>query len=138
MRTENIDYKNLLIEHNVRPSNYRIHILSLIDQKQNHPTADELYKDLIDTYPTLSKMSVYNNIEALVEAGLIRRVAIENTEVRYDSILDEHGHFKCIKCGCVKNFDLSSNLLSLDSLMGYEVLEKDVFFKGVCPDCQKL
>lgn len=138
MKIGNMNYKDLLIKHDVRPSNYRIRILKMIDENQIHPTADELYQSLIDEFPTLSKMSVYNNIDALVDAGLIRRLTIENNEVRYDCILSEHGHFKCIKCGQIYNFDLDDSLMSLDHLNGFKILEKDVFVKGVCPDCQKL
>ena len=62
----------LLIERKVRPSNYRIKILQCLEDKKLHPTADEMYLNLIEEFPTLSKMSVYNTIDTLLEAGLIR------------------------------------------------------------------
>lgn len=131
------EIQELLIEHKVRPSIYRIKILQCLDDKKLHPTADEIYMNLIEEFPTLSKMSVYNTIQVLLEAGLVRELTIENNEVRYDSLLDQHGHFKCVKCGKVFNFELDMSFTAISGLTHFKIEQKDVFFKGVCPDCQK-
>jgi Fur family transcriptional regulator, peroxide stress response regulator len=129
--------KNLLIEHQIRPSNYRIRVLQCLEDKKLHPTADEIYQNLTKEYPTLSKMSVYNTIDILQKSGLIRSITIENNEVRYDALLEEHGHFKCTVCGKISNFGLDMKQLMITGLDRFQIEEKDVFFKGVCPDCLK-
>lgn len=133
-----VNFKELLIQHNIRPSNYRIRILECLADKKLHPTADEIYQNLIQEFPTLSKMSVYNTIYTLVEGGLIRKITIDNTEVRYDSFMEDHGHFRCEKCGKVTNFDVKMSEITFGGLHGFKIVDKDVFFKGVCPSCQKL
>jgi len=128
--------RKTLIEHGVRPSNYRIRILQCLEDNKLHPTADQMYQNLLGEFPTLSKMSVYNTIEALLDAGLIREVTIENNEVRYDSHLEEHGHFKCNHCGKIFNFEIDFNSIKLNGLDRFLIKDQDIFLKGICPECQ--
>ncbi len=128
--------KNYLVEHGIRPSNYRIRILQCLEDNKIHPTADQMYQNLLGEFPTLSKMSVYNTIEVLLEAGLIREITIENNEVRYDSHLEDHGHFKCNHCGRIFNFDIDFNSLRLSGLDQFIIKDQDIFLKGICPECR--
>lgn len=128
--------KNYLVEHGIRPSNYRIRILQCLEDNKMHPTADQIYQNLLNEFPTLSKMSVYNTIEVLLDAGLIREITIENNEVRYDSHLEDHGHFKCNHCGKIFNFDIDFNSLHLNGLDQFIIKDQDIFLKGICPECQ--
>ena len=128
--------KNYLVEHGIRPSNYRIRILQCLEDNKIHPTADQMYQNLLGEFPTLSKMSVYNTIEVLLEAGLMREITIENNEVRYDSHLEEHGHFKCNHCGRIFNFDIDFNSLRLSGLDQFIIKDQDIFLKGICPECR--
>lgn len=128
--------RNNLIEHGVRPSNYRIRILQCLEDDKLHPTADQMYHNLLNEFPTLSKMSVYNTIDALLSAGLIREITIENNEVRYDSNLMDHGHFKCNHCGKIFNFEIDLSSLKISGLNQFVVKDQDVFLKGICPECQ--
>lgn len=125
-----------LIEHGVRPSNYRIRILQYLDDEKLHPTADQMYHNLLSEFPTLSKMSVYNTLESLLDAGLARKLTIENNEVRYDSILHDHGHFKCNHCGKIYNFDIDFTSIRISGLNQFIVKDQDLFLKGICPECQ--
>lgn len=128
--------KNYLVEHGIRPSNYRIRILQCLEDNKIHPTADQMYQNLLSEFPTLSKMSVYNTIEVLLDAGLIREITIENNEVRYDSHLEDHGHFKCNHCGRIFNFDIDFNSLRLSGLDQFIIKDQDIFLKGICPECR--
>ncbi len=130
-----MNFKEILVKHNVQPSNYRIKVLECLSHHEDHPTAEQLYQNLAEVFPTVSKMSVYNTIEVLLSAGLIKRITIENNEVRYDSMLENHGHFKCGSCGKVYNFDIDMNHLPFKGLENFEIEQKDVYFKGICPSC---
>lgn len=128
--------RSQLIEHGVRPSNYRIRILQYLEDEKLHPTADQMYHYLLSEFPTLSKMSVYNTLDTLLEAGLIRELTIENNEVRFDSIIKDHGHFKCNHCGKIYNFDIDFMSLKISGLNQFIVKDQDVFLKGICSECQ--
>ena len=74
-------------------------------------------------------------LKVLVEAGVVRELMIENNEARYDIITDFHGHFKCERCGDIHNFSIRLDDLAYKGLGSYLIKQRDVYFKGVCPDC---
>ena len=42
----------------------------------SHPTADEVYTQVAATHPTISKGTVYRNLNKLTENGMLRRIPI--------------------------------------------------------------
>lgn len=125
----------ILKEKNVKPSLQRLKILEFLFRTNNHPTVDEIYSALIKDIPTLSKTTVYNTLNLFIESELVKLVNIENTESRYDAIPEEHGHFKCRKCGKIYDFHFDMNMIDSQIPPGFIVSEKDVFFKGICREC---
>lgn len=55
-----------LIEHNIRPSVQRVAIMQYLLDHRTHPTADDIYTELVKTMPTLSRTTVYNTLQLLV------------------------------------------------------------------------
>lgn len=129
-----MNYIELLKTKNIQPSNYRIKVLECLSSHEEHLSVDMLYQALAQVFPTVSKMSIYNTIEVLLKAGLIRRINIDN-EVRYDSMLENHGHITCECCGKIYNFDVNMDHLPVNGLENFIVKFRDVYFKGICPDC---
>ncbi len=109
--------------------------MEYLNKNQCHPTVDQVYKDLQSEIPTISKSTVYNTLNLFIEAGLIRALNIEDNEIRYDIITKNHGHFKCGKCGRIFNFSIDLNNFIAEELTGFEISDKNVYFKGICPGC---
>jgi len=131
-------YKNLSTELeniNIRPSIQRVAVLNYLINNFFHPTVDQIYKDLQSVIPTLSKTTIYNTLDLFVEAGLVKILTIEDNETRYDIITEPHGHFKCNECRTIFNFTLDLDSMESEELNGFKVIDKDVYFKGVCPKC---
>ena len=126
---------NIFKERNVRPSYTRMRIMEYLVTNRSHPTADEIYGSLVGEIPTLSKTTVYNSLNAFVEAGLARVITIEDNEARFDADVSDHGHFKCDKCGRIYDFPADMAGLHSKALSGFKVSQRDVYFKGVCPRC---
>ncbi|MBI9107694.1 MAG: transcriptional repressor [Spirochaetales bacterium] len=125
----------LLREHDVKPTIVRLKIYDYLITQKNHPTADTVYKSLLGEMPTLSKTSVYNTMDLFAEKNLIQAITIEENETRFDADTSDHGHFKCINCGEVFDFnvDLSEMMHSLPK--DFSIKERHVYFKGTCPAC---
>lgn len=104
-------------------------------QNRTHPTVDQIYIDLHRELPTLSKATVYNTLRVLVKANLVRVVTIEDNETRYDIQVDDHGHLKCDQCGRIYNFQITMNALESDDLDQFQIRERNVYFRGICPRC---
>ena len=125
----------LLRASGVKPSHQRMKVLSFLLSQQTHPTVEAIHSALLPQISTLSKTTVYNTLNALVEAGLVRVVHIEDNETRYDVVMGEHGHFKCERCGNVTDFEVDMNPLMQKMPDGFRVRERNVYFKGICTKC---
>jgi Fur family transcriptional regulator, peroxide stress response regulator len=128
--------KSLKIK-NIRLSHQRLKVLEFLTLNQCHPTVDQIYNSLHIEVPTLSKTTVYNTLNSLTEAGLVRVITIEDNETRYDIRTDNHGHFKCESCKDIFDFDIDIDKFSTYGLKDFEVNDKNVYFKGLCPKCTK-
>ena len=73
-----------------------------------HPTADEVYQEVAKAHPNISRGTVYRNLNQLAQAGKILRVQVANAPDRYDHCSQEHGHFHCLCCGQVFDYQLKS------------------------------
>ena len=129
------DLKILLKEKGLSLSHQRLKVLEYLSSHHCHPTVEQIYLNLLDEIPTLSKSTVYNTLKTLVEIGVVKELLIENNEARYDIITDFHGHFKCEHCGKIYNFEVELNDTHFSSLNNFLIKQQDVYFKGVCPDC---
>ena len=122
----------------VRPSVQRIAILSFISNGKTHPAADEIYTYLIRQYPSLSRTTVYNTLHFLVNAGLLRELEIESGNRHFDLAVQlPHSHFTCRKCGRIFDMNIPTGL---DNMVtpGFTIDSVDLYFKGLCPECQKI
>ena len=136
MKNNNIkDLTEMLKEKNVKPSLQRLKILEYLLSTEEHPTVDEIYSALNKEIPTLSKTTVYNTLNIFTDANIVKAVNIESTESRFDAIPEEHGHFKCRECEKIYDFHVDMDILVENLPPGFQVSEKDVYFKGVCRDC---
>ncbi len=132
-------YLQVLKSHELKITQHRLEILRYLDAHRTHPTADEIYKTLKKVYPSLSKTTVYNTLEALAKAGIIQQLTISPTELRYEFRHDMHHHFICKRCGCIIDIDFACpnvKIISRDIMKnGHQIDEVHGYFKGICKQC---
>ena len=124
-----------LAKRNIRSSHQRIKVLEYLMKNRCHPTVDQIYSALHTEIPTLSKTTIYNTLTVFEKADLVRILSIEDNEARYDIMMEDHGHFKCESCGTIYNFAFDADLLISKDLVNFQIKDKNVYFKGVCPRC---
>ncbi len=106
---------------------------------KTHPTADEIFTQVRGELPDISLATVYKALEAFVEAGVARKLALGGGPARYDGRLDDHDHVRCLKCGLVRDVvglhdaDMIQGLKSED---GFEIVEYRLELLGYCPACR--
>ena len=108
--TYKIIFKKALEKSSLKPTKQREHIFSLILNKKDHPTADEIYTRSRETMPSISLATIYNCLETLVESGLIRQVNFERESTRYCPNLKPHAHFLCKDTGTIYDVDLPASV----------------------------
>lgn len=128
--------KQILEINNIRPSYHRVRILAYLHDHRNHPTADQIFHDLLDETQTISKVTVYNSLNVLKEKEIIHTLDLAGEETRYDIETRPHAHFKCTECGEIKDVDYPED--SLRRLENAEnVTEVQLLFKGKCANCDQ-
>ena len=85
------DVRNLLREHGLRVTRQREMLYTALASTTSHPTADELFSFVDKQQTGLSLATVYNTLEAFVEAGLCKRIHA-GTATRYDASTSDHAH----------------------------------------------
>ncbi|MCE5314722.1 MAG: transcriptional repressor [Armatimonadota bacterium] len=114
-------------------------ILDVLRSVTSHPTADEVYEMAREAMPRISLGTVYRNLEAMSESGLVLKIYVSGTQKRFDGNPKPHYHIRCGVCGRVDDIDLDL-LVDLDrtaqEATGYDVLSHSVEFVGVCPRCR--
>jgi Fur family transcriptional regulator, peroxide stress response regulator len=120
---------------NIKLSHQRLKILEYLCRTPIHPTVDQINNDLHKDIHTISKTTIYNTLNTLVTAGLVRVINMEDNEIRYDMTMENHGHFKCESFVLINDFKLDFDNLSTNKLAGYKINDSNVYFKGICPGC---
>lgn len=129
-------FKEFLDGKGVKPSYPRLKILEYLVEFRNHPTAEEIYEQLVKEMPTLSRTTVYNTLNLFVDEGVIIPINISSNETRYDATVMDHGHFRCTQCGRIVDFPIEVGDCNIMELSGCKVTGRSIYFKGACPDCQ--
>lgn len=113
-------------------------VLDAVGRLACHPTADEVYAEIVRAHPTVSKATVYRNLGSLSEDGRLRHIRMPDGADRFDHRLDEHRHIVCIRCKSICDVPVM-DAASLDEAAarstGYAGVSHDIVFYGVCPAC---
>lgn len=102
-----------------------------------HPSAEEVYCSINKEHPSISRATVYRNLNNMADSGEISRITMLDSSDRYDFKTDKHYHLQCVKCGKVFDSDLPY-MASLDQNQNKhaKILSHGIVFKCVCSDCQ--
>ena len=78
-------------------------VMAFLLEHNRHPTAAEIFEAVNRVDPRSSRATTYNNLRDLVQAGLVREVAVEGRAARFDAKGMRHHHFICDRCGNVED-----------------------------------
>lgn len=114
-------------------------LLEVLSGRDDHPTVDQIYAELTESIPEVSRTTVYRSLETLAGLGLLNRVEHPGSSVRFDPNNEPHHHFLCSACGALS--DLQQDALSGTSHLAYlgegggRVEEISVLVRGRCHGC---
>ncbi|MCD6282113.1 transcriptional repressor [bacterium] len=114
-------------------------ILEELKKAGSHPTADEVYRRVQKRIPNISMGTVYRNLEALSEHGIICRLQMSEGPMRFDASMEKHYHVRCSKCGRVGDVPASlvNNFESkVRAECEWQITGHRLEFIGICPRCQ--
>lgn len=124
----------------LRMTKQRKLVYDVLMEKRDHPTATEVYIRSKEHMSSISLATVYNCLETLSAAGLVKQVNVGRDASRYCPNLDPHAHFICSKCEGVYDIGLKNNeeIESVWALPeGARIDQLEVAMKGVCAKCSE-
>jgi Fur family peroxide stress response transcriptional regulator len=118
----------------------RVAVYKALVESKEHPSAEVLWRKLRKTLPNISLDTVNRTLLTLAGIGAAFVVEGSGDVKRYDGGLENHQHFKCVKCKKIIDFHHKP----FDSIPApknirekYVVLKKTVYFEGICDLCRK-
>lgn len=139
---EDPDFRAMLRAAGLRVTAPRVAVMRAVRQ---HPHAETelIIKTAREHVADISHQTVYDALNALTAAGLVRRIQPNGSLARYESrVGDNHHHLVCRSCGVITDVDCAVGEApcltpSADSevIEGFAVDEAEVIYWGVCPDC---
>jgi Fur family peroxide stress response transcriptional regulator len=114
----------------------RYAVMTVLMERHWHPTAAEIFEAVNRVDPCSSRATTYNNLRDLVQAGLVREVAVEGRAARFDAKDVRHHHFICDRCGKVEDIDWYDVPRPASRSLGKRILrECELIFRGLCTKC---
>lgn len=111
-------------------------VLNLVNQSDEHRTAEQIFLELKKTEPKVVQATVYNNLNALCREGLVRKISLEGSPDRYDKV-KRHDHLVCRECGALSDVLFEDLTKNLESQLGEGILSYDLKVFYLCPTCRR-
>jgi Fe2+ or Zn2+ uptake regulation protein len=114
-------------------------VLQVIREREDHPTANEIFEAARRRLPTISHATVYNSLRYLKQAGLVQEIKFGDSSSRYDRETDRHDHAICNGCGKLVDFDLPETAKLMQAAARKSCFKAETVhltLRGLCPDCR--
>src|SRR3569833_441619 len=128
--------KRCLAGTGLRSTPQRYAVMAFLMEQPGHPTAAEIFEAVNRVDPRSSRATIYNNLRDLVQAGLVREVAMEGRAARFDAKGMRHHHFICDRCWTGEDVDWYDVPRPSAKSLGKRVLRDcELIFRGLCSKC---
>ncbi|MET0701472.1 MAG: Fur family transcriptional regulator [Mycobacterium sp.] len=136
--SEALDFTSMLRAAALRVTRPRLAVLAAV---RDHPHADtdSIIAAARQRHAEISHQTVYDALNALTAAGLVRRIQPAGSVARYECrVGDNHHHVVCRMCGVVADIDCAvgeAPCLAVSDDLGFAIDEAEVIYWGLCPAC---
>lgn len=135
-----VDVEELLRGANLRVTRPRVAVLHALHDSP-HADTGTVIEQVRTRHTSVSHQAVYDCLNALTDAGLVRRLQPTGSVARYElHVGDNHHHAVCRVCGSITDVACATGktpCLHAQDPKGFAVDEAEVIYWGLCADCQK-
>jgi Fur family peroxide stress response transcriptional regulator len=118
----------------------RLSIFKLLQDNCDHPSAEDIYREILKIHPSISFTTVYKTLQTLRDMGEVRELSINPERVHYDPFTTEHAHTYCRSCKAIGDLDtILDSPVSIKLPNGsddFEVHNVQVHAVGLCGGCR--
>ena len=132
-------FSDYLDAHGMRKTTERYAILSHILNISGHFTIEELQQIINADGFRVSRSTVYNTVELLMDAKMLRRHVFEGMQAQYERISLPHTHLICTSCGKVKEVRDPSFAASMNArrFNAFNIDHYSLYVYGTCSTCAR-
>jgi len=126
-------------------------ILDVLNQTEEHLSAEDVYLAVHNDYPNVGLTTVYRTLELLVHMGLVFKFDFGDGRARFELAegpkgTRHHHHLVCTRCGRVIDYtdfiDDEIELLGrtekgLSNKFNFKITNHLIQFYGLCNQCRK-
>lgn len=131
-----LDTPALLKNYDLKVTPQRIAIIEEL-YRNGHMNIDDLYRKLLDRFPSVSLATIYKNINSMVEKLFLSEVKIPNAKTVYELSKTEHAHLVCSSCRDIMDIEIDSSDISkqISNRSNFKVEQTDIILSGTCQKC---
>ena len=139
------DHNNELRKAGLKVTLPRVKILEILqDPKNQHISAEDVYKLLLDLGEDIGLATVYRVLNQFDDAGILTRHHFEGGKSVFELTGgSHHDHLVCLKCGKVIEFEdeiIEAKQLEIAEKNGIKLTHHSLYLYGECKDtvqCKK-
>ena len=113
------------LEAGVRMTNQRRIIIELIDDAEDHPDVDTIYRRAIEIDSTISLATIYRTVGVLEQVGIVDKLDVGDGKARYELSGEHHEHLVDVDSGEIHEFQHEELELLKEKIardMGFELV----------------
>ena len=113
-------------------------IFDAVRELDIHATAEQVYEYVQKKHPSISKATVYRNLNQMSETGDLLNIGSFHGSTHYDHNCHEHYHFICERCKRVIDVDgdFSDIRRKIKNTERFDILNCCISFSGLCGECK--
>lgn len=118
----------------------RFAILNCLYANEGHFDVEMLYTVLKEEC-RVSKATIYNNLQLLLDSNLVMRVVLDNQTAYYEkATLKPHHHIICRKCGRITHVQDQGllNMLKTWKTKNFRIEQPTLLLYGKCKRCKQI
>lgn len=132
-------FRSYLKEHNQRQTPERFMVLEEIYRADGHFDADDIFLNMKENSSRVSRATVYNTLDLLVECGLVQRHQFGKNQYHYERAYayQQHDHIICKECGTVLEFcdpRIQEIKTMMEKIHDFNITGHSLHFFGACSD----
>jgi Fur family peroxide stress response transcriptional regulator len=117
----------------------RLAIFEQLMGRKDHPSAEMIFNEIKDDFPSLTLVTVYNTLQKLESSHLCIKVNPLHASARYDGNTQVHQHLVCNHCQKIIDIHDATVSVEIPDWVSekFNIVNQSVTFYGTCTECQE-